>query len=134
MSSQMISVTKGRIAQTTKANAARNLPTGLWSVVCSPPYDKPAEGGTVSKSKIMDLLFYVTKEDAWEESAFLLGKRADETAAATAARRGRGMGGGITVGISMTVCANMGVGRVEGEYNTSGSRLHGPNSTDHEAG
>ena len=71
MSSSMISITKGRVAQTTKANAARNLPEGLWSVVTSRgPYEKPAEGGTVSKSKVMDVIFYVTKSEAWEESAW----------------------------------------------------------------
>ena len=82
MSSSMISITKGRVAQTTKANAVHKLPTGLWSVVCiHGPYDKPAEGGTVSKSKVMDVIFYVTKSEAWEESAYLLGKRSSDTAA-----------------------------------------------------
>ena len=86
MSSDVIPITKGRVAQTTKANAVHKLPTGLWSVVCiHGPYDKPAEGGTVSKSKIMDVIFYVTKGEAWEESACLLGERLSETAAETVA-------------------------------------------------
>ena len=66
MSSGEVSITKGRVAQTSKANAVRKLPAGLWSVVCSRgPYDKPAEGGTVSKSKVVDVIFYTTKQGIW---------------------------------------------------------------------
>ena len=105
MSSDEVSITKGRVAQTSKANAVRKLPAGLWSVVCSRgPYDKPAEGGTVSKSKVMDVIFYVTKSEAWEESAYLLGKRSSDAAAETDRRHGRSVGGGIVRAISMTMC------------------------------
>ena len=132
MSSHAFSITKGRVAQTTKTNTARNLPTGLWSVVCSNGlYDKP--GGTVSRSKLMDVVFYNNKAEAWEESAFLLGMRTGEGREETALRRGRSVGG-VTEGISMTVCGNMGIGRVEGEYNVAGSKLNGPYDRADEAG
>ena len=119
MSSIQITIFKGRVAQTTKANSARNLPEGLWSVVCSNGlYDKVNGEGTVSKSKQLDAIFYTTKGDAWEESAYVLGKRTNEREAETALRRGRSVNGGITEGISMTVLGNMGIGRVAGEYNS----------------
>ena len=121
MSSGEVSINKGRAAQTSKANAARKLPAGLWSVVCSSGlYDKPAEDGTVSKSKVIDVVFYVTKEEAWEESAYLLGRRSNEAASETHSRRGRSVGGGILEeAVSMTICGRLGIGRVEGEYNAS---------------
>ena len=78
MPSTEINVFKRRIAQTTKANSARKLPNGLWSVVCSEGLMDKSEG-TASKAKIMDVAFYFTREDAWEESAYLLGKRPNET-------------------------------------------------------
>ena len=80
--------------------------------------------GTASKAKVMDVAFYFTREDAWEESAYLLGKRPNETREETGIRRSRSANGEVTEGLSLTVAAHMGVGRVEGEYNTAGSRLH----------
>ena len=122
MSSTPVSIFKGRIAQVTKANAARGLTEGLWAVVCSEGlYDKDA--ATVSKAKLLDAVFYTTKAEAYEESAFLLGKRPNEVAAETAHRRGRATGGAVIEGLSLAVCGNMGIGRVAGEYNSAGSRL-----------
>ena len=110
MASNPVTIAKGRVARTTKANAARNLPEGVWAVVTSDGlYDK---AGSTGRSKLMDVVFYVTREDAWEESAFLLGKRSGEMAAVTDRRRGRSVGGGITEGLSLTICGNMGIGRV----------------------
>ena len=127
MSSANVEVFKGRVAVTTKSNFSLNLlNAGVYSVVTSDGFYDKHQGpdGSASKAKLVDVLFFVAKGDAWEESAYVLGKRthdahADEEAAR---RRSRSIGGSIVKGISMTVCGKMGIGRVAGEYNTAGSR------------
>ena len=83
------------------------------------------DGPAGTSLKYLDALFYVGKGDAWAESAYLMGKRPDESGAGTARRRGRSVGGGVKEGISMRSCGSIGIGRVEGEYNSAGTDLPG---------
>ena len=95
MSSAQIEVFKGRIAPTGKANAALNLhEVGLWSCVTSDGiYHKNNAREGAAPHKLLDCLFYTNKADAWEESAYLHGKRPSESGAETARRRSRSVGG-----------------------------------------
>ena len=86
------SIEKGRVAATVKANVSLNIPAGSWSVVVSNGIKEvlnPATGSGPSgrtsrgRSKVADLIFYASKSDAWEESAYLNGKRASAPVAET---------------------------------------------------
>ena len=81
----------GRIAVTTKNTASGNVPIGAWSVLVSDGVKQPppavnngsGNGGgagseRASRSKnVCDIIFFASKADAYEESAFLNGKRPD---------------------------------------------------------
>ena len=124
--SSAIEVSVGRVAITNKASPALNLhEVPLWSVAVSNGFYQKENGPAGTSLKYLDALFYVGKGDAWAESAYLMGKRPDESGAGTARRRGRSVGGGVKEGISMRSCGSIGIGRVEGEYNSAGTDLPG---------
>ena len=124
--SSAIEVSVGRVAITNKASPALNLhEVPLWSVAVSNGFYQKEGGPAGTSLKYLDALFYVGKGDAWAESAYLMGKRPDESGAGTARRRGRSVGGGVKEGISMRSCGSIGIGRVEGEYNSAGTDLPG---------
>ena len=124
--SSVIEVSIGRVAPTTKVNTALDLHEfPLWSVAASNGF-YTKDGGSVGTSpKYLDVLFYSNKGDAWAESAYVLGKRPNESEAETARRKARSVHGGVKEAISMQLLGRMGLGRVEGEYNTAGTNLPG---------
>ena len=98
MSSANFNVSKGRIAQTQKDYESAQIPRGTYSVVISDGFyaKQPEVGGRQaggSKARCADLLFYVSKVDAYEESAYLVGKREGQSQQEVAARRARSLGG-----------------------------------------
>ena len=131
MSSAQIEIRKGRVVATERPNAALSLhELGLWSCVTSEGVYHTANAREgAGPRKLLDCIFYVNKGDAWEESAYLLGKRPDESADETSIRRSRSVGGGIKKGISLTVAGTMKIGRVDGEYNSAGSGQRGVTRT-----
>ena len=127
------SILKGRVAATTKANVSLNIPLGSWSVVVSDgvqevinPAPVPGPAGRTSRgrSKMADLIFYASKSDAWEESAYLNGKRACTPDEVTA-RRSRSIAG-VMKDITINVMGGMGIGLVEGENNVAGTGITSP--------
>ena len=127
---------KGRVAQVTKAMVSLGVVENMWSVVlddsveghAGPFADGTANGplGFVptAQGRYLKVLFYSTKADAWEESAFVGGLRPDESGEARAARRNRSLAA-ESWQLSMASCGRMGIGLVEGELNLDGSRLQG---------
>ena len=74
-----IVVKKGRIAATTKTHSALGLTTtGVWSVVVSDGFYEGPVTSSGRAARLIDVLFFASKRDAWEESAYLLGERTDE--------------------------------------------------------
>ena len=99
MSSTQFNVSKGRIAQTLKDHDSSHshLPKGTFSVVTSGGFvaangNALTRQGTPSKSRCAELLFYASKADAYEESAYLVGKRVGQAARVVEARRARSLG------------------------------------------
>ena len=80
--------------------------------------------GTPSMSRWAELLFYASKADAYEESAYLVGKRVGQAAQVVEARRARSLGGGPRV-MDLHTLGRMGIGCVEGVVNTAGTRVDG---------
>ena len=125
----------GRIAVTTGKLANNNVPIGAWSVLVSDGVKQApsavnngkgqgggAASGRASRSKnVCDIIFFASKVDAFEESAYLNGKRPD-SADETAARRRRSIGG-QAVEMAVHEMGRMGVGLVIGENNVNGVRL-----------
>ena len=71
---------------------------GEFSVLVSDGFfstnvDEARNNGMRNTKRYGELRFYVTEEDAMEESAYLVGKREDELPGVTAARRARSTGG-----------------------------------------
>ena len=130
------SISKGRIAATTKAHLSLNIPAGSWSVVLSDGVQEvlnTAASGSAGRSsrgrsKVADLIFYASKDDAWEESAHLNGKRASAPASDTDARRSRSIAG-VVKDVTINAMGGMGIGLVEGENNVAGTTLNGPAPT-----
>ena len=124
--SQFVPILKGRVAQVKKANNAASIEKNSWSVVASDGLytaDTTRQSSSVHKSKLCDLYFFTTKEEAWEHSAYILSDGQQEQEADTAARISRSLGGLKT--LSIVVMGNMSIGRVAGEYNTAGTRAGG---------
>ena len=77
---------------------------------------------------MVDAVFYMAKEDAWEESAFLNGKRPNEKEEATKARRNRNtMKGKVWTVVPLHSMGALGVGKtaVDVENNTTGTTIGG---------
>ena len=124
--SAIIEVSIGRVASITKANAALNLlEVPFWSVAVSDGFYHKDAAPISTTPKYLDALFYPSQGDAWAESAYLLGKRPDESEAVTARRRSRSVDGGVKLAITMSACGRMGIGRVAGDYNSAGTNLPG---------
>ena len=82
--SSAIEVSVGRVAITNKASPALNLhEVPLWSVAVSNGFYQKEGGPAGTSLKYLDALFYVGKGDAWAESAYLMGKRPEESGAGT---------------------------------------------------
>ena len=74
-----------------------------------------------------ELRFFVTEEDAMEESAYLVGKREDELPGVTAARRTRSTGG-QTFRLDTNHMGRLGIGLVAGVINSAGTRSGRPDA------
>ena len=93
--SQLVPILKGRVAQVKKANNAASIEKNSWSVVASDGLytaDTTRQSSSVHKSKLCDLYFFATKEEAWEHSASILSDDQQEQEAVTAARISRSLG------------------------------------------
>ena len=129
MSSANFNVSKGRIAQTQKDYESAQIPRGTYSVVISDGFyaKQPEVGGRQaggSKARCADLYFYASKVDAYEESAYLVGKREGQTQQAVAARRARSLGG-RPLTLDTHVLGRLNIGCVHGVVNTAGTRMAG---------
>ena len=135
MSTQSLNnMTPGRMALTARSSRVAGVPPNTWSVLACNPYKASlqqwqASGRAGNKpsgdGKVVDVYFFPSKSDAWEESAFLCDKRADEDAETTSARRNRTYNGmGILKCITIHACSSMGIGNpVEGVRNVEGTRI-----------
>jgi hypothetical protein len=93
--SQLVPILLGRVAQVKKVNNAASIEKNSWSVVVSDGLYTAAttrQGSSVHKSKLCDLYFFATKEEAWEHSASILSDDQQEQEAVTAARISRSLG------------------------------------------
>ena len=84
----------GRIVATTKPDKGLSVTAGEFSVLMSDGFfstnvDETRNNGMRNTKRFGELRFYVTEEDAMEESAYLVGKREDELPGVTTARRAR---------------------------------------------
>ena len=84
----------GRIVATTKPDKGLSITAGEFSVLLSDGFfntnvDETRNNGMRNTKRFGELRFYVTEEDAMEESAYLVGKREDELPGVTATRRAR---------------------------------------------
>ena len=133
-SAQVKDLKKGRVAATTKQSTGNNIPVGVWSVIISDGAkqvnsagvsgnsgNNPAASRAGRSKNVCDIVFFVDKADAYEESAYLNGKRpgADSEAAA---RRHRSIGGKV-MEMAVHDMGRMGVGLVIGENNVTGISL-----------
>ena len=119
---------KGRIAETQKDYVSLDIPKGSWSVVTSDGFQHQTGAltsqGTQSKARCAEVLFYVSKADAYEESAYLVGKREGQAVQVRQARRARSLAG-APKWIDLHTLGRIGIGCVAGVVNTAGTRLEG---------
>ena len=141
---QLEDLKKGRVAATTRQEHYYHLPVGAWSVLISDGAKQfnsagitgdPGSNSFAGRGRpknVCDIIFYADKADAYEESAYLNGKRpgADSEAAA---RRHRSIGGKV-MEMAVHDMGRMGVGLVIGENNVTGVRLGGANGGDADGG
>jgi len=91
----------GRIAMTTKTSFG--IPANAFSCIVSKEPYKPTQQQWVASGRntmlpvnpVVDAVFYPMRVDAWEESAYLNGKRPSETPTITGTRRARAVNGKI---------------------------------------
>ena len=117
---------KGRIAETMKDYVSLDIPKGSWSVVTSDGFQYQTEAltrqGTQPKARCAEVLFYASKADAYEESAYLVGKRVGQAVQVRQARRARSLAG-APKWIDLHTLGRIGIGCVAGVVNTAGTRL-----------
>ena len=128
MSKVILSV--GRVAEVKRANATLKCNVGHWSTLLQIKEKNADAPGPAKKGlgadratrscKVLTIASYALREDAWEESAYLNGKRPLETKSMTKARRDRSLCGIIDV--PMTLMGAMGVGLETGENNVLGTK------------
>ena len=120
MSSNGNSLKPGRVTRVTRASRILNVTSGSWGVVVAAPYQVSQEqwratgySGRAPNGPVADLVFYVGKTDAWEESAYINGKRPSETDEQTNNRRNRSLPLGVKKAVSMSMLGGMGIGAVD---------------------
>ena len=125
MSSAIIEPKLGRVARTTKPHIADAITAGEFSVLVSDGFIAEEGGSRTTTAKKAtrygELYFFVSEDDAMEESAFLVGKRDGEQPEVAAARRARSTGG-KTFKFNVSQLGRLGVGLVAGVVNSSGRR------------
>ena len=132
----------GRIVATTKPDKGLSVTAGEFSVLLSDGFfstnvDETRNNGMRNTStescalrraaQYGELRFYVTEEDAMEESAYLVGKREGELPGVTATRRARSTGG-QTFRMDTNHMGRLGIGLVAGVINSAGTRSGRPDA------
>ena len=122
----------GRIAMTT--NARFGIPAEAFSCIVSKEPYKPTQqqweasgrNTVLPKNPVVDAVFYPMRVDAWEESAYLNGKRPAETPTIVGTRRARAVNAKIYL-FPLNSMAALGVGKncATVENNTEGTVLAG---------
>ena len=128
----------GRISRVDKEKRFHGIPKKAYSCVVRAPYiptdtewakaDPPKAGALNPRKPVVDAVFYMAKADAWEESAFLNGKRPNETEEDTKARRNRSvMDGKVWTVVPLHSMGALGVGKTAAdvENNTAGTTIGG---------
>ena len=109
-----------RVAQVTKEVPGSMATKGLWSVIVKPNTKRiPAGSSTKIIVESCNFRFFETREDAWEESGWLLKKRPTDTAAQVKLRQSRSVGGEQL--LVMNLAGRHGIGVIDGEYNSMGT-------------
>ena len=122
----------GRIVATTKSDKVPSLTADGFPVLMSDEFfstnvDETCNNGMRNTKQYGELRFYVTEEDAMEESAYLVGKREGELPGVTATRRARSTGG-QTFRMDTNHMGRLGIGLVAGVVNSAGTRSGRPDA------
>ena len=114
------------MAKTTKPNITDAITAGEFSVLVSDGFLTVEAGSRTATAarktkRYGELYFFVSEDDAMEESAYLVGKRGGELPEVAAARRARSTGG-KTFKYDVGQLGRLGIGLIAGGVNSSGER------------